>query len=149
MPRNVMLVTGPSRSADIEQTLELGAHGPRRLHVVLIEDDPAARQLRAKSASSAPDRAVQRPGAGAGSGEVEEDEAVQDRALAAVQHREEAARRVRHEVADRHLAGEQEGDRPGEQAEQDQQPAADLEHRREPEQAERRRDRERRRQPGS
>ncbi len=40
MPRNVMLVTGPSRSADIEQTLELGAHGPRQLHLVLIEDDP-------------------------------------------------------------------------------------------------------------
>ena len=40
MPRNVMLVTGPSRSADIEQTLELGAHGPRRLHVVLIDDSP-------------------------------------------------------------------------------------------------------------
>jgi L-lactate dehydrogenase complex protein LldG len=38
MPRNVMLVTGPSRSADIEQALELGAHGPRRLHVVLVED---------------------------------------------------------------------------------------------------------------
>ena len=43
MPRNVMLVTGPSRSADIESTLELGAHGPRRLHVVLVDDDPAAR----------------------------------------------------------------------------------------------------------
>jgi L-lactate dehydrogenase complex protein LldG len=42
MPRNVMLVTGPSRSADIEQTLELGAHGPRRLHVLLVEDDPSA-----------------------------------------------------------------------------------------------------------
>ncbi len=39
MPRNVMLVTGPSRSADIEQTLELGAHGPRNLHIVLIEDE--------------------------------------------------------------------------------------------------------------
>ena len=43
LPRNVMLVTGPSRSADIESTLELGAHGPRRLHVVLIDDDDAAR----------------------------------------------------------------------------------------------------------
>jgi L-lactate dehydrogenase complex protein LldG len=42
MPRNVMLVTGPSRSADIESTLELGAHGPRRLHVVLVDDDPTA-----------------------------------------------------------------------------------------------------------
>jgi L-lactate dehydrogenase complex protein LldG len=42
MPRNVMLVTGPSRSADIESVLELGAHGPRRLHVVLIDDVPAA-----------------------------------------------------------------------------------------------------------
>ncbi len=38
MPRNVMIVTGPSRSADIEQTLELGAHGPRNLHVVLVDD---------------------------------------------------------------------------------------------------------------
>ena len=42
LPRTVMLVTGPSRSADIESMLELGAHGPRRLHVVLVDDDPAA-----------------------------------------------------------------------------------------------------------
>jgi L-lactate dehydrogenase complex protein LldG len=42
LPRNVMLVTGPSRSADIESVLELGAHGPRRLHVVLVDDDPTA-----------------------------------------------------------------------------------------------------------
>jgi L-lactate dehydrogenase complex protein LldG len=38
-PRNIMLVTGPSRSADIEQTLELGAHGPRRLHVLIIDGE--------------------------------------------------------------------------------------------------------------
>jgi L-lactate dehydrogenase complex protein LldG len=42
MPRNIMFVTGPSRSADIEQTLELGAHGPRRLHILLVDDDAAA-----------------------------------------------------------------------------------------------------------
>lgn len=34
--RVVNLVTGPSRSADIEQTLLLGAHGPRSLHVIVI-----------------------------------------------------------------------------------------------------------------
>jgi L-lactate utilization protein LutC len=29
------------RAADIEQTLELGAHGPRRLHVVVVDDEGA------------------------------------------------------------------------------------------------------------
>ena len=37
MPRTVNLVTGPSRTADIEQTIALGAHGPRRLHIVIVE----------------------------------------------------------------------------------------------------------------
>ena len=36
MPRAVNLITGPSRSADIKQTLILGAHGPRRLHVMVV-----------------------------------------------------------------------------------------------------------------
>ena len=36
LPRTVNFITGPSRSADIEQTLLLGAHGPRRLHVVVV-----------------------------------------------------------------------------------------------------------------
>jgi L-lactate dehydrogenase complex protein LldG len=37
MPRAVNLVSGPSRTADIEQTIQLGAHGPRRLHVLLVD----------------------------------------------------------------------------------------------------------------
>jgi L-lactate dehydrogenase complex protein LldG len=43
LPRTVNFVTGPSRTADIEQHIELGAHGPRRLHIVLVEDSQAAR----------------------------------------------------------------------------------------------------------
>lgn len=37
MPRALNLVTGPSRTADVEQTIQLGAHGPRSLHVLLLE----------------------------------------------------------------------------------------------------------------
>ncbi len=38
LPRTVNFITGPSRTADIEQTIQLGAHGPRRLHILLVED---------------------------------------------------------------------------------------------------------------
>ena len=35
LPSQITLVTGPSRTADIEKTLVMGAHGPRELHVFL------------------------------------------------------------------------------------------------------------------
>lgn len=38
LPRTVNFITGPSRTGDIEQTLQLGAHGPRRLHIILVDD---------------------------------------------------------------------------------------------------------------
>ena len=37
MPRNLNFITGPSRSGDIEQKLLLGAHGPRALHIVVVD----------------------------------------------------------------------------------------------------------------
>lgn len=36
MPATINLVTGPSRTADIEQTIELGAHGPREIHILIV-----------------------------------------------------------------------------------------------------------------
>lgn len=35
-PRATFFVSGPSRTADIEQTIVIGAHGPYRVHVILI-----------------------------------------------------------------------------------------------------------------
>jgi L-lactate dehydrogenase complex protein LldG len=42
MPRTVNFITGPSRTGDIEQKLEMGAHGPRRQHILIVVDESLA-----------------------------------------------------------------------------------------------------------
>lgn len=37
LPRAVNFISGPSRTGDIEQTIVLGAHGPYRVHLVIVE----------------------------------------------------------------------------------------------------------------
>jgi L-lactate dehydrogenase complex protein LldG len=41
-PSMVSLISGPSRTADIEKTLVMGAHGPKELYVFLIDDASSA-----------------------------------------------------------------------------------------------------------
>ena len=38
-PANTVLISGPSKTGDIEQTLSVGVHGPKRLVVVLYNED--------------------------------------------------------------------------------------------------------------
>jgi len=39
LPTNVLLISGPSKTADIQQTLAYGAHGPKELIVLLVDND--------------------------------------------------------------------------------------------------------------
>jgi L-lactate dehydrogenase complex protein LldG len=36
MPRTVNMISGPSRTADIEQTIVRPAHGPKNMHVIIV-----------------------------------------------------------------------------------------------------------------
>src|SRR5690606_17784392 len=47
LPTMINLITGPSRTADIEKTLVLGAHGPRDLYVFLLDDSIVPQQTQA------------------------------------------------------------------------------------------------------
>lgn len=38
MPRSANFITGPSRTGDIDMKIEMGAHGPKRLHILVVKD---------------------------------------------------------------------------------------------------------------
>ncbi len=37
-PKFIAYITGPSRTADIERVLTIGCHGPREVHILLVDD---------------------------------------------------------------------------------------------------------------
>jgi len=45
LPSMISVVTGPSRTADIEKTLVMGAHGPRQLFMILVETPPTDEEV--------------------------------------------------------------------------------------------------------
>src|SRR5687768_2629914 len=69
---------------------------------------------------------VEAPRPWPGGGDVEEDEAIEDRRVAAIVHREEVLRRVCVPIGDRHRAGREEGGGAGEQADGDEEAANQL-----------------------
>jgi L-lactate dehydrogenase complex protein LldG len=41
LPRTINWISGPSRTADIEQTILVGVHGPKRIHIVIVDEEVA------------------------------------------------------------------------------------------------------------
>lgn len=50
MPSNLVLVSGPSKTSDIQQTLAYGAHGPRWMWVIIVTDAPDVSAAQGESA---------------------------------------------------------------------------------------------------
>src|SRR5438093_9625113 len=80
-----------------------------------------------RSSGLLPPLGIQTPRPRPGGGEIEPDEAEQDRGMPLIEHRPEALRRVAQEIRDGHLAREYEGHGAGEQPYQEEQTAKGLE----------------------
>src|SRR5687768_16244763 len=109
--RTASRLSGEALSASISRAMLLG----RSPGVVMSAPPPG-------------ELCVQAPRTGARGREIEEDEAEEDRRVAHVEGGEGALPGMIHPVGDRHLTRQDEGDRPGEQADQDQGAADQLEH---------------------
>src|SRR5690242_18703579 len=79
----------------------------------------------------AADDGIDAPGSSAGKGQIQEDEAKNDRQLTAIHDREECAWHVNREVRHRHLTADDECDRSREQPDEQQETAEELENARE------------------
>src|SRR5438067_7949228 len=79
-----------------------------------------------RSSGLLPAPGIQAPGPRPRGGEIEPDEAEQDGGVSLIEHRPKALWGVAQEIRDRHLARENEGHRPGEQSDEDEQAAKRL-----------------------
>src|SRR5205814_668451 len=74
-----------------------------------------------RSSGLLPPLGIQAPGPGPRGGEIEPDEKEEEGGVSRIEHRPEAVGRVAQEIRDRHLARENEGHRPGEQSDEEEQ----------------------------